>query len=252
MLYTTKAQAKKLTGLSFLGSVSATTKHQKSVKYNELTYSLYLAPAKSSGYEVCPKRNKECTLLCLNESGMNTMNMQDDKINKSRIKKTKLFFEHREFFMNWLIDEINSAKVKADKLGYKFSVRLNNTSDISPESFYIGVGNTKRNVLQLFPKTKFYDYTKVYNRTKLLQKYKNYDLTFSFSGYNIDECLKALDNKVRVAVVFKEVPKKFWNIKVIDGDAYDMRYHDKKNVIVGLKYKRVRNKLEKSYKFVVQ
>jgi len=252
MLYTTKAQAKKLTGLSFLGSVSATTKHQKSVKYNELTYSLYLAPAKSSGYEVCPKRNKECTLLCLNESGMNTMNMQDDKINKSRIKKTRLFFEHREFFMNWLIDEINSAKVKADKLGYKFSVRLNNTSDISPESFYIGEGNTKRNVLQLFPKTKFYDYTKVYNRTKLLQKYKNYDLTFSFSGYNIDECLKALDNKVRVAVVFKEVPKKFWNIKVIDGDAYDMRYHDKKNVIVGLKYKRVRNKLEKSYKFVVQ
>ena len=252
MLYTTKAQAKKLTGLSFLGSVSATTKHQKSVKYNELTYSLYLAPAKSSGYEVCPKRNKECTLLCLNESGMNTMNMQDDKINKSRIKKTKLFFEHREFFMNWMIDEINSAKLKADKLGYKFSVRLNNTSDITPESFYIGEGKTKKNVLQLFPKTKFYDYTKVYNRTKLLQKYKNYDLTFSFSGYNIDECLKALDNKVRVAVVFKEVPKKFWNLKVIDGDAYDMRYHDKKNVIVGLKYKRVRNKLEKSYKFVVQ
>jgi hypothetical protein len=166
--------------------------------------------------------------------------------------------------MRWLIDEIYSAKEKAEKLGYKFSVRLNNTSDITPESFYVEPGFVlqrkdhtlftykKMNVLQIFPKTKFYDYTKVYNRTKLLQKYKNYDLTFSFSGYNIDECLKALENKVRVAVVFKEVPKKFWNVKVIDGDAYDMRYHDKKNVIVGLKYKRVRNKLEKSYKFVVQ
>jgi hypothetical protein len=64
--------------------------------------------------------------------------------------------------------------------------------------------------------------------------------------------LKALDNKVRVAVVFKKVPEKFWGLKVIDGDAYDMRYYDKKNVIVGLKYKRVRNKLEPKYKFVVQ
>lgn len=252
MEYKNKSQAKRQTGLSFLGSVSATTKHQKSIKYNELTYTLYLSPAKSSGYEVCPKRNKECTLLCLNESEMNAMNMQNDKINRSRIKKTKLFFEHREFFMRWMIDEIYSAKEKADRLGYKFSVRLNNTSDISPESFYIREGNKTKNILQLFPKTKFYDYTKVYNRTKLLQKYKNYDLTFSFSGYNIDECLKALENKVRVAVVFKKVPDKFWGKKVIDGDAYDMRYYDKKNVIVGLKYKRVRNKLEPKYKFVVQ
>lgn len=253
MEYKNKAQSKKLTGLSFLGSVSATTKHQKSIKYNELTYSLYLAPAKSSGYEVCPKRNKECTKLCLNESGMNSMNMQGDKINQSRIKKTKLFFEHREFFMRWMIDEIKSAKLKADKLGYKFSVRLNNTSDISPESFYIRESNTTQNILKIFPKTKFYDYTKVYNRTKLLQKYKNYDLTFSYSGYNLDECMLAMENNVRVAVVFKkELPKTFWGKKVIDGDAYDMRYYDKKNVIVGLKYKRVRNKLDPKYKFVVQ
>lgn len=252
MEYKNKTQARKLTGLSFLGSVSATTKHQKSIKYNELTYSLYLAPAKSSGYEVCPMRSKECTLLCLNESGMNTMNMQDDKINKSRIKKTKLFFEHRQFFMCWMIDEIQSAKNKADKLGYKFSVRLNNTSDISPESFHIREGITTKNILQLFPKIKFYDYTKVYKRIDLLKKYKNYDLTFSFSGTNFQDCISALNNKVRIAVVFKEVPKKFWGYKVIDGDAYDMRYYDKKNVIVGLKYKRVRNKLKSNYKFVIQ
>ncbi len=34
--------------------------------------------------------------------------------------------------------------------------------------------------------------------------------------------------------------------KVIDGDAYDMRYIDPSNVIVGLKYKNVRNKLSDS------
>jgi hypothetical protein len=251
MEYTTKAQAKRLTGISYLGSVNLTTKHQKAYKYNELTYSLYLAPAKSSGYEVCPMRSEECTLLCLNESGMNTMNMNGDKINQSRIKKTKLFFEHREFFVNWLIDEIYTAKKRADKLGYKFSVRLNNTSDITPESFYVTYKGEKRNVLEIFSNTQFYDYTKVPKRIELLKKYKNYDLTFSFSGYNSVDCVSMLNNGVRVAVVFKKVPDTFWGRKVIDGDAYDMRYYDEKDIIVGLKYKRVRNKLDDNYKFVV-
>jgi len=252
MIYTNKAQAKKLTGLNYLGSVNMTTKHKKATDYNELTYSLYLAPAKLSGYEVCPKRNTECTALCLNESGMNRMSMRDEAINKSRVLKTKLFFEEREFFMRWMIDEIITTKMKADKLGYKFSVRLNNTSDISPEMFYIKKGLKSINILQLFPNVQFYDYTKVYSRIELTKKYKNYDLTFSFSGYNIDECMKAIKNKIRVAVVFKKVPAKFWGLKVIDGDAYDMRYHDRKNVIVGLKFKTVRKKLDSKIKFVIQ
>jgi len=251
MIYTTKAQAKRLTGISYLGSVNMTTKHQKAFKYDELTYSLYLAPAKMSGYEVCPMRTKECTKLCLNESGMNTMNMDGDKINQSRIAKTKLFFEHREFFVNWMFDEIKSTELKAKKLGYKFSVRLNNTSDITPESFYLHVNDKPVNILQYFQHIQFYDYTKVPKRTELLKKYKNYDLTFSYSGHNLNECHTMLNNNIRVAVVFNKVPKTFWNRKVIDGDLYDMRYKDKKNVIVGLKYKRVRNKLTKN-KFVIQ
>jgi hypothetical protein len=251
MVYKNKTQAKRDTGINYLGSVNLTTKHQKAYKYNELTYSLYLAPAKMSGYEVCPKRTKECTLLCLNESGMNTMNMNGDKINQSRIKKTKLFFEHREYFVNWLIDEIKSAKLKAEKLGYKFSVRLNNTSDLPPILFSTTINGKKKNILEIFPNVQFYDYTKVFNRIELTQWYKNYDLTFSYSGENLDECMKALENNVRVAVVFKKLPEKFWNRKVIDGDLYDMRYRDKKNVIVGLKFKRVRNKIPKKSKFVV-
>jgi hypothetical protein len=254
MIYTNKTQARKLTGLSFLGSVSATTKHQKSLKYDELTYTLYLAPAKMSGYEVCPMRSKECTKLCLNESGMNkmTQKVKGDVINKARIKKTKLFFEQRQFFMSWLVDEIKSAKLKADKLGFKFSVRLNNTSDITPESFYMDIDNKKLNVLQIFPKVKFYDYTKVPNRDGLVKKYKNYDLTFSFSGTNFTDCVNMLNNNIRVAVVFKEVPTKFWGRKVIDGDLSDLRYRDARGVIVGLKYKHVRNKLTPDNKFVIQ
>ena len=52
-------------------------------------------------------------------------------------------------------------------------------------------------------------------------------------------------------MVFKKVPEKFWGYDVIDGDKYDMRDKDSTNVIVGLKFKTVRNKIKEQYKFVV-
>lgn len=252
MEYKSIAQAKKVTGLSYLGMVNNSTKHEKAYKYDELVYTLYLAPAKMSGYEVCPMRTKECTRLCLNESGRNKMDVKENTINKSRIKKTKLFFEDRQFFMQWLVDEIYLAKKKAEKLGYHFSVRLNNTSDISPESFHMDYKGERVNILQIFPMVQFYDYTKVPKRVELLKKYKNYDVTFSYSGSNLQECISMLNNNVRVAVVFKEVPDKFWGRKVVNGDLYDMRYRDDRDVVVGLKFKRVRNKLSDTNKFVIQ
>jgi hypothetical protein len=252
MKYTNKTQARKETGINYLGSVNLTTKHAKAYDYNEMTYSLYLSPAKMSGYEVCPMRTKECTALCLNESGMNRMNMRNEMINEGRIKKTKLFFEERDFFTNWMISEITSAKNKAEKLGYKFSIRLNNTSDISPEMFKLKIDGKEKNLMEIFPDTMFYDYTKVPSRHLLLNKYKNYDLTFSFSGENFTDCINMLDKNVRVAVVFKKnLPDTFWGRKVIDGDAYDMRYHDEKDVIVGLKYKITRKRPDKESRFVV-
>lgn len=250
MEFTTLAQAKRSTGLAYLGSISETNKHKKSLKYGELTYSLYLAPGKTSGYEVCPGRTKECSMFCLNESGMNTMTRHDkgDVINDSRVAKTKLFFEHPEFFMGWLTYEIEAGMRKAKKLGYKFSVRLNNTSDISPVDFVLN----GKNILELFPTVQFYEYTKVAARADLMKLYDNYDITFSYTGYNLTECQNMLLNKIRVAVVFKAVPDNFMGYKVVDGDQYDMRYKDKKAVIIGLKYKRVRTKLTNNIKFVVQ
>jgi hypothetical protein len=61
------------------------------------------------------------------------------------------------------------------------------------------------------------------------------------------QCLQLLDsNKGRVAMVFegKVLPIQFMGRKVIDGDAYDMRYLDEQGVIVGLKFKKVRNKID--------
>jgi hypothetical protein len=68
----------------------------------------------------------------------------------------------------------------------------------------------------------------------------------------MEECFKMLFNHTRVAMVFDKVPEEYKGYKVIDGDQYDMRYRDEPNVIVGLKFKRVRNKLDKKYKFVIQ
>jgi hypothetical protein len=251
MKFTTIGNAKKITGLSYLGSVASSSKIAKGLKYNEMTYILYLAPAEQSGYNVCPMSTEECRTACLTESGHNRIDVKKNNINKARIKKTKLFFEHREFFMGWLVAEIEKAKYNAEQLGYTFSIRLNGTSDIEPTRFQ----HNGRVLFELFDDVQFYDYTKVSKRFGLLQFYPNYDLTYSFSGYNMMQCIELLENKKgRVAMVFegKQLPKSFMGYKVIDGDEYDMRHLDEQGVIVGLKFKFVRNKIDTANnKFII-
>ena len=251
MKFTTIGNAKKQTGLSYLGSVASSSKIAKGLKYNEMTYILYLAPAEQSGYNVCPGSTAECREACLTESGHNRIDVKKNAINKARIKKTKLFFEHREFFMGWLVAEISKAKADAIAKGYTFSVRLNGTSDIQPTMFKFN----GKVIFDIFNEVTFYDYTKVANRFKLLDKYSNYDLTYSFSGYNMLQSMELLENnKGRVAMVFegKQLPKSFMGYKVIDGDAYDMRHLDETGVIVGLKFKFVRTKIDTAHnKFII-
>lgn len=251
MRFTKLSHAKSMTGLSYLGGVATSSKIAKGLKYDEATYILYLAPAKMSGYEVCPMRTDECTKACLNESGRNKIDATKNTINNARIKKTKLFFEDREFFMGWLIYEISKEKLKAEKSGFNFSVRLNGTSDLDLSTFKLD-GKT---ILEWFPETSFYDYTKVYKHYRLVEKFPNYDLTFSYSGNNMVECMDLLSSgKGRVAMVFegKALPIKWNGFDVIDGDAYDMRYIDELGVIVGLKFKKVRSKIDTTNnKFII-
>lgn len=98
--FTTLAEAKKSTQLSYLGGVNTSSKIDKGFKYNVMTYILYLSPYKSSGYNVCSGATKECIESCLNESGHNKIDTKGI-INNARIKKTKLFFEERNFFCGW-------------------------------------------------------------------------------------------------------------------------------------------------------
>lgn len=226
--------------ISYLGSYCNSAKEIKSLKSGCLTYMLYLAPSNLSGYQTCPN-DKYCKELCLNRSGQNkvqTLTAKNDlsKVDKSRIKKTKLFYENRELFMFLLCHEIERFYNKAKDMKLSFAVRLNGTSDLSPELFKVD----NMCILNYYKDIQFYDYTKVYNRIKLLSKYNNYDLTFSYNGYNWDECKNFLDNNGKVAVVFeKYMPEYFKGYKVIDANGYDMRFLDKPKEICGLTFHRV-------------
>lgn len=124
-------------GISYLGGCNS-PKLEKSLKHNVMTYGVYLAPHTVSGYNVCPQSGN-CCKYCLHGSGRNKLELLSNKeggaITKSRIKKTKLFFEDMETFMQLLIHEITQAKKKAETTGMKFAVRLNCTSDINLEQF---------------------------------------------------------------------------------------------------------------------
>ena len=228
-------------GIRYLGAVAQSAKMMYSYIHDVATYSIYLAPANMSGYEVCPC-SRFCRNFCLNGSGRNKSDIlmrgyEQSIINRSRIKKTKLFFEQRQVFIDLMIHEIECARKRAEKDDMEFAVRINCTSDINPEWFKDEL--TGKNILELFPDVQFYDYTKVPSRLSLMNKYPNYDLTFSYNGHNTDTCLKFLAAGGKVAVVFanqENLPMNFLGYPVIDANGYDMRYMDPKSSIMGLHY----------------
>ena len=228
---------------SYLGSVNSSAKIAKGDLINLDTYVLYLAPYKLSGHNTCSNASEYCVMGCLNTSGrviMDTKNI----IQNSRIEKTKFLFSDRKAFTEILIKEITKAKNKALANGKEFAIRLNGTSDISPLFFQ----KNFKNILEIFSDCSFYDYTKVLNRAIIAQKFKNYHLTFSYSGTNWNECVKALtDFGINVSMVFnvkkgQPLPTEYKGFRVIDGDLTDYRPSDQNGVIVGLRFKKIKNK----------
>jgi hypothetical protein len=244
MKFTTISKAKELTGLSYLGGIAKSAKIDHSRKYShQYTYGLYLAPANTSGYNTCSHSTPECRMGCLNTSGRAGIEefAGTSIIKDARIKKTKLFYEQPQFFIAWLIADIQAGQRKAKKDGYYFSVRLNCTSDIDWQNIKIN-GET---IFEIFPDVAFYDYTK--NPNKFINKASNYHLTLSYTGRNWNACEVLLKRGVNVAMVFDvkteaELPKTYKGYQVINGDLTDYRIDDAKGIIVGLKWKRIANR----------
>ena len=213
----------------------------KGMKQGYMTYILHLAPASLSGYNTCPKATAGCKFACLNTAGRGGMFKKGESTNviqNDRIRKTKMFFENRAEFMASLIKDIELAIKQSIKKDLIPVFRLNGTSDISWEKYkVIRNGVVYRNIFDAFSQFQFYDYSKILGRKVALND--NYDLTFSAADGNDADVQKAILQGYNIATVFgvkktEPLPKTYFSRTVINGDDSDLRFLDRRGVVVGL------------------
>jgi len=210
---------------------TANPKIQKGTKMGYLSFILHLAPADLSGKETCPKRTAGCTAACLNTAGRGGMFKKGENTNmiqKARIRKTQYFFANRDAFMVDLAQDIRKAIKFAEKQGLTPVFRLNGTSDLSWEKYWVPVYDMT--LFELFPTVQFYDYTKVLGRK--VSAFPNYHLTFSKADGNDSDVADALLQGMSVVAVYDEIPA-----GVPSADETDLRFLDPKGVMLGLKAK---------------
>jgi len=238
------------------------TKLLKNGDYGFYSPILHLAPYKVSGFQVCKFASKGCASTmrynlqtkkteivggCLMTSGRGGYDkgVETNKIHKARVRRTRLFFENRTEFFKLLVKDIKKAKNFAAELGQELTIRLNGTSDLPWESmgFEDENGVYWNNLMQMFPTTIFYDYTKYPIRLRKNLPI-NYHLTYSLSETleSYKEASVSLSQGRNVAVVMRlkpseDFPKTFWGIRVVDGDKNDLRPLDPSPCIVGLRAK---------------
>ena len=208
----------------------------KGEKLGYITYILYMSPftANSKGINVCSHASKGCADSCLVGSGFGGMYTS---VKQGRIDKTEYFLRDRVTFLHQVKDEIAKA-IKKNEGKAIVTIRLNGTSDLPYEKYKVFEG---KNIFEVYPDVQFYDYTKNYLRfDKELPK--NYHLTFSRSETNNDKAMELLERGFNVAMVFDKLPTEYLGFKVINADEDDLRFLDEKNVICGLKYKKMTGK----------
>lgn len=220
----------------------------KGEKGGYMTAALHLAPAALSGHEVCPMATEGCRAACLNTAGRGGLRKggrigyadilagELNRVQQSRINRTRFLFKDRYGFMRQLVKEIAAFVRKAGRAGLKPAIRLNATSDIRWEAR--AFWTTRGSIFDMFPDVQFYDYTKLPNRKNIPD---NYHLTFSLADGNWPQAQLALLNGFNVAAVFRDKATRshfmvtdFMGKPVIDGDETDLRFTDPKGCIVGL------------------
>ena len=219
-------------------------KTMKGEKLGYRTYILYMSAYKfnSKGKNVCSHASKGCAASCLVGSGMGGMY---STVKAGRLKKTEWYLSNRVSFLNKLRSEIEQAILSNKKANEKseeqtiLTFRLNGTSDLPYENMRVFEGD--KNIFELFPDVQFYDYTKNYLRFKKPLP-TNYHLTFSRSETNHAKSIELLKKGFNVAMVFDKLPTTYLGYEVINGDKDDLRFLDKTNCIVGLKYKNMTGK----------
>ena len=216
-------------------------KAEKAVTYGYLNGIHYMAPASTSGANLCPNATQGCIDLCLGKySGQAGMVADQENgtnsVRESRIAKARLFMQDRQTYMRHLERQIARLVAKAAKEGLTPCVRLNGSTDITFERMaYLGTDGRRMTLLARFPNVQFVDYTKIASR--MAKAPANLSLTFSRAENNETECLDLLAQGHNVAIVFAHgLPvSRSWNgYRVVDGDRHDLRHLDPRGVVVGL------------------
>lgn len=205
---------------------------------------------------LCVGSSAECRNACLVYAGQNGAAFHNTA---SKLARTHALLAKPEHFMRMLGLAVDKFQRRVRSEGSTPYFRMNVLSDIPwelvlPEFF------------DHFSQVQFYDYTKVPGRTDLP---KNYDLTFSYSGANLQavrEEQRRFKRRAAFVFLFKDVgqkeaidydmPRSFMGRPVVDGDLYDIRSLDPPGVVVGLRWKipmgQEIDPRTKNMKFVIQ
>jgi hypothetical protein len=213
---------------------SESAKTAKSENWGYWTPALYLlsGTVAESGKDLCPFASDGCRLNCLLVSGHREMKAHTalevtERLHSQRrglgaptvlsLLRTYAYRFAKEEFIAALKEQIYREGERAVKMGLRYGVRLNATSDIPWEN---------EGVIQEFPEVPFYDYTKIPHRAmKFAQSQapeffsdlpydefiaanppvpwpNNYHLSFSYSEVNMAWCLILLKMGVNVVIPF--------------------------------------------------
>ena len=206
-------------------NIDKNAKTVKGQKYGYMTAILYLAPSNLSGFNVCPMASNGCKKACLNTSGHGAFS----NVQLGRINKTRWFIQERGTFLYQLIKEIKLFIKNAESKNLIPCIRLNGTSDIAWENY---------NIIQQFPNTQFYDYSKIYKKALKFvngELPSNYYITYSLNEDNKKQAFNILKLGGNISAVFRKfIPKSFKGFNVLNADESDLRFKDVKNSICGL------------------
>ena len=188
------------------------------------TLGLSLAPAFSSGIaNVCSHSTPVCRAGCLAFNG----NGRYAETRDARSLRVGFVLANPSAALALVSEELRLA---ARKYG-RIACRLNVFSDIPWEVVAPWLFARHRYV-------RFYDYTKNWRRRVLP---KNYHLTYSVSERTpVNAAVARVLTGRNIAVVFdhrRPLPATWCGLAVVDGDANDARYRDRRPVVVGLKAK---------------
>ena len=205
---------------------------------------MYLAPEKLSGEaNLCGHASEACAEACLNTSGLGGVY---PSIQRARINKALYFIRERNEFMMQIDKEISEL---LKKYGDNLCIRLNGTSDIPFNNIKLASG---KNIIELYPDTQFYDYTKDYKKV-INNSLPNYHLTYSIderavSSWKGSQVLKSGKNiaiVVSVKLYNDLFPKnraddyknfitndKSESFELLNGDESDLRFLDRKGIVI--------------------